>query len=319
MPRAAALLTGVLAALVPLVTLPATADDGVAGTLTTADPVIAAAGDIACKPPGTPTTTRCRQGDTADQLVNGGYAAVLPLGDLQYSCGTLQEFNAVYDPTWGQVKGDTRPVPGDEEYDSSCNGDTGAEGYWAYWEDQATPRQPGCRSQCQGWYSYDIGAWHVIAINSECTAPGVGGCDSSSQQAKWLINDLKAHSNRCTLVYWHRPYFGNGRTYRPVKYLFKKLDQYGADVLLSGHAHNYIRYALSDADGNATSAGVRQFVVGTGGHSLTALSPPLPNLETATDTSYGVLELTLHADSYDWNFVPVAGGAFTDSGSTACT
>jgi hypothetical protein len=143
-----------------------------------ADPVIAAAGDIACAPPGTRTSRQCHQAATANLLA--GATAVLPVGDEQYNCGQLSAFNQVYDPSWGRFKSISHPVVGDNEYAGNGCSTPGASGYYTYFGDRASPRQPGCTSTCQGYYSYNVGSWHVVALNSECTQPGVGGCSSSS-------------------------------------------------------------------------------------------------------------------------------------------
>jgi hypothetical protein len=282
-----------------------------------ADPVIAAAGDIACAPGKKPNAKHCQQGATSNLLVGGGFSMVLPLGDNQYECGALSAYNGVYDPTWGRVKAISRPVPGDNDYAGTCK-TPGASGYFSYFGDTATPRQPGCRSACQGWYSYDIGAWHVVALNSQCTQPGVGGCTAASAQAKWLDQDLTAHPAACTLAYWHQPYWGNGRLDGATKAFIAILVAHHVDVVLGGHAHLYARYAKQDAASRPDADGIRQFIVGTGGNSHSTLKAALPNRQVGNDTTYGVLSLTLHASRYDWRFLPVAGGTFTDSGSDAC-
>jgi hypothetical protein len=285
------------------------------------DPVAAAAGDIACRPPATRTSSSCHHRDTSNLLVAGGYDAVLALGDVQYECGQLSAFNSVYDPTWGRVKGITRPAVGDNEYTGSGCSTTGASGYFNYFGAAATPRQPSCRSACGGYYSYDLGTWHVVVLNTECSKPGVGGCTSSSAQGRWLAADLAAHSNQCTLAYWHRPRWrDNGDTSSYSSYFVQALYNAGAEVILAGHEHMYERFAPQTPSGTAAPAtGIRQFIVGTGGKSRHGLSGPAPrNSQVRHASTYGVLELTLHPGSYDWRFVPEAGKTFTDSGSQAC-
>jgi hypothetical protein len=281
-------------------------------------PVIAAAGDIACAPPATTTAKRCHDRETAALLA--GADAVLPLGDEQYECGQLSAFQAVYARSWGQLNGISHPVVGDNEYAGNGCATAGAAGYFTYFGDRATPQQPGCTSSCKGYYSYDLGSWHLVALNSECTQPGVGGCGATSPQVQWLKADLATHSNSCTLAYFHRPYFSDkGGTVAKVKQLFKALHGGGADVLLVGHQHIYERFAPQTPTGAASVNGVRQFIVGTGGTSQTALaSPPPPNAEARNTGTFGVLTLTLHPSSYDWRFVPEAGKTFTDSGSQSC-
>jgi hypothetical protein len=284
------------------------------------DPVIAAAGDIACAPPATRTSSSCHHRDTANLLAAGGYDAVLPLGDTQYDCGQLSAFNAVYDPTWGQAKPSSHPVAGDDDYTSSTCTTAGAAGYFTYFQGAASPDQPECVSACRGYYSYDLGSWHLIALNTECSQPGVGGCGATSPQGKWLKADLAAHPAACTLAYWHRPYFNDdGTTSSRSSAFVKALSAAHADVLLVGHKHIYERFAPMDPYKVADPTGIRQFIVGTGGksHSSLATTPP-PNAEARNKTTYGVLRLTLHPGSYDWQFVPEAGKTFTDAGTQAC-
>ena len=179
---------------------------------TVSDPVIAAAGDIACAPPATRTSSKCHQQATANLLTTGGYDAVLPVGDTQYECGQLSAFQAVYDPTWGQVKSISHPAVGDNEYAGSGCSTPGASGYFTYFGAAASPLDQSCTQACKGYYSYDLGSWHIIALNTECSQVGVGGCKASSPQGKWLAADLAAHPAACILAYWHRPYFNDDGT-----------------------------------------------------------------------------------------------------------
>jgi len=285
------------------------------------DPVVAAAGDIACAPPGTRTASKCHQAATADLLA--GADAVLPIGDEQYNCGQLSAFNQVYNPSWGRFNNVSHPAVGDNEYAGNGCSTPGAAGYYTYFGDRASPREPGCTIPCQGYYSYDVGAWHVVALNSECTQPGVGGCSATSPQTQWLKADLAAHPNTCTLAYFHRPYFSDkGGTVAKVKQLFTALYNGGADVLLVGHQHIYERFRLQNPSGQEASAnGIRQFIVGTGGRSQSALAatPPTGQEERNSGT-FGVLKLTLHPTSYDWQFDDEANASkpFSDSGTQAC-
>jgi acid phosphatase type 7 len=284
------------------------------------DPVIAATGDIACPPPGTPTARACHQAATADLLTSGGYTAVLPVGDEQYNCGELSAFNAVYDPTWGRVKSISKPVVGDNEYVGSTCSTPGAAGYYTYFGDAASPQEPGCTQACKGYYSYDLSSWHIVALNSECKQTGVGGCNGTSAQGKWLKADLAAHPAQCTLAYWHRPYWSDkGGSASVVQHFVRTLYAAGAELLLVGHAHIYERFAPMNPSGVADPKGTRQFIVGTGGRSQGALAATPPaNSEVRNSGTYGVLQLTLHAGSYDWQFVPEAGKTFTDAGSQNC-
>ena len=290
-----------------------------AAAVTVLDPVVAAAGDIACAPPATRTSTKCHQGDTADLLA--GAAAVLPLGDEQYECGQLTAFNKVYDPSWGRYKGVSNPVVGDNEYSGNGCSTSGARGYFTYFGGRANPDDPSCEVNCKGYYSYTQGAWHVVALNSECTQPGVGGCSATSPQVQWLKADLAAHPRMCTLAYFHRPYFSDkGGTVAKVRQLFKALYAGGADVLLVGHQHIYERFApMNPSGGLDTAKGIRQFIVGTGGKSQTALATPAPpNSEARNKGDFGVLKLTLGAADYSWQFVPDSTGDFTDVGTGTC-
>lgn len=286
-----------------------------------ADPVIAAAGDIACDPGsssfngGNGTSSSCRQKATA-ALLSSGLAAVLPLGDNQYYCGGLAAFNASYDLSWGAWKSITRPVVGNHEYLTSggtgCDASNGgAAGHFAYFGARAG--QPGA-----GWYSYDIGSWHLIALNSNCG--DAGGCSANSPQGKWLAADLAAHRTTCTLAYWHIPLFSSGgRASSNSKAFWDQLYAAGADVILTGHDHTYERFARQSPTGIADPArGIREFVVGTGGANHTTFANTAANSEVRNSSTYGVLRLTLHVTSYDWQFAPTAGATFTDSGSEAC-
>ena len=290
--------------------------------LAAADPVIAAAGDIACDPGsasfngGNGSATACRQKYTSNLLVDAGLAAVLPLGDTQYYCGGYQAFLQSYDPSWGRVKDITRPVVGNHEYLTSggtdCNpANQGAAGYFNYFG--AAAGNPG-----QGYYSYDIGDWHLIALNSNCT--DAGGCGPTSPQGKWLAADLAANSNWCTLAYWHIPLFSSGgRAELNSRDFWQMLYEQDVDLVLSGHDHIYERFAPQTADGIADPVrGIRQFVVGTGGGNHTSLATIFPNSEVRNTDTFGVLKLTLRLTGYDWEFVPEAGGSFTDSGSAEC-
>jgi len=247
---------------------------------------------------------------------------VAPLGDLQYECGQASAFAAVYHPSWGQFKSKTRPAHGDHEYTGPNGCSTpGSSGYYTYFAGAASPNQPECASACQGYYSYDLGSWHVVVLNSHCSQPGVGGCSSTSPQGRWLAADLAAHPNQCTLAYWHLPRWPEGGgTSGTTSYFASALYNAGAEVVLSGNTHFYARSAPQTPSGAADPVnGIRQFIVGTGGRSLHSLdSTPDPEVEVRQNTTFGILELTLHPTSYSWRFVPEAGRTFTDSGTTAC-
>jgi hypothetical protein len=258
------------------------------------------AGDIAdCASSGDEATA---------SLLDGLSGTVITLGDNAYDSGTASEFANCYHPTWGRHKARTRPAPGNHEYLTP-----GASGYFGYFG--AAAGDPA-----RGYYSYDLGAWHVIALNSNCA--NVGGCGAASPQEVWLRADLAAHPAACTLAYWHHPRFSSGLHGSATTYqaLWQALYAYDADLVLVGHDHDYERFAPQDPSGNADPArGLREFVVGTGGRALY----PFPgaaeaNSEVRDSNSWGVLRLTLHPASYDWQFIPVAGQTFTDEGHASC-
>jgi hypothetical protein len=286
------------------------------------DPVIAAAGDIACDPAssafksGAGTPTSCRQQYTSNLLVNAGLSAVLDLGDNQYECGGYQAFLQSYDLSWGRVKPITHPAIGNHEYLTSggtgCNSsNTGAAGYFKYFGSAAG--DPG-----KGYYSFDIGTWHLIVLNTNCS--NAGGCSATSPQGQWLESDLSSHSNSCVLAYWHIPLFSSGgRASANSKPFWNALYNHNADVILDGHDHIYERFAPQTPSGTADpTRGIRQFTVGTGGSNHTSISSIAANSEVTNTDTFGVLELTLHPTSYDWKFVPEAGKTFTDSGTASC-
>jgi acid phosphatase type 7 len=268
-----------------------------------ADPDIAAAGDIAC---GSGVVKNdCHQQATSDLLVGTGLTGVLTLGDNQYEKGGLDAFQKFYDPTWGRVKNITHPAVGNHEY-----GTKGAAGYFAYFGAVAAPPK--------AYYSFDIGAWHLIALNSNC---GIVSCAAGSPQDAWLKADLASHKNTCTLAYWHHPRFSSGGhgSDNSTGPLFLDLYNAGADLVLVGHDHDYERFAPQTPDARPDPAfGVREFVVGTGGRSHYNFTSIKPNSQTRNSDTYGVLRLTLHPTSYDWRFVPEAGKTFSDSGTGDC-
>ena len=286
------------------------------------DPVIAAAGDIACDPSsggfngGNGSSSSCRQRYTSDLLVNGNYAAVLALGDNQYYCGGYSAYLQAYDLSWGRVKAETHPSVGNHEYLTSggtgCDStNAGAAGYFNYFG--AAAGQPG-----QGYYSFDIGAWHLVALNSNCSS--AGGCGTGSPQYNWLRADLSAHPTACTLAFWHIPLYSSGGRASPnMKTLWQVLYDNNADLVLEGHDHTYERFAPQNANaGLDTARGLRSFIVGTGGANHTSFTTIAANSEVRDASTFGVLAVTLHATSYDWQFIPEAGKTFTDSGTTAC-
>src|SRR5438132_14090336 len=284
----------------------------------TGDPVIAAAGDIACDPidsgfhGGVGTPCRCHERYTGAELVGGAFTAVLPLGDEQYECGGATAFEQSYDPAWGvdAVKSISYPVVGNHEYNTS--GGTGcgknASGYFGYFG--AAAGDP-----TKGYYSYDLGTWHLIALNSNC---GHVACQVGSAQETWLANDLAAHPNTCTLAYFHHPLFSAGpTTHSAVKPFWNDLYAAHADVVLNGHKHNYERLPKLNPSGSADATGIREFVVGTGGENHSISSTLYPGTQASDGTHFGILKLKLNAPRYAWVFV-ADDGKVLDSGSDNC-
>jgi hypothetical protein len=278
------------------------------------DPVIAAAGDIACDPTspsfngGNGTGSSCMMRATSDLIASDpSLSAVLTLGDDQYGCGGYQAFLQSFDITWGRFLAKIHPVPGNHEYQTSGGSDCapGAAGYFTYFGAAA--------GNAQGDYAWNIGAWHMIALNGECG--NVGGCNAGSPQGNFLQANLG--SSACTLAYWHEPYYnGTPTPSSTYSYFWNTLHAGGADIVLNGHIHTYARFAQQDASGNLDPAhGIREFIVGTGGEDEASLGAST-NVEFSAK-AFGILELTLHPSSYDWKFVTTAGKTL-DSGTAAC-
>src|SRR5215210_6924317 len=276
-----------------------------------APPVIAAAGDIACDPGdasyngGNGTASACRMKATSDLLLGLGLTAVLPLGDNQYEDGAATKYQASYDPTWGRLKALTRPVPGNHEYATPA-----AAAYFSYFG--AAAGDPA-----KGYYSYDLGGWHLIALNSNCP----GGCGAGSLQEQWLAADLAAHPGTCTLAYWHHPRFSSGPHGNDATSdaFWQDLYAAGADVILNGHDHVYERFAPQSPAAAADPAqGIRQFTVGTGGKNLTGFSVIRANSEVRNASAFGILEMTLYPIGYSWRFLSASGGTVLDQGATLC-
>ena len=266
------------------------------------DPVLVGAGDIA-------SCDDLSGAEATAKLIDKIPGTVIAVGDLAYPDGTDEQFAKCYGPTWGRFKDRTRPAPGNHEYHSD-----GASGYVRYWGNAAGDPK-------KAYYSFDLGKWHIISLNSECAH--VGGCGRDSEQGKWLQQDLASHPVACTLAYFHRPLFSSGLAHGrdpEIQPLWDILYHGGADVIISGHDHDYERFAPQDPEGKADPQhGIREFVVGTGGkdsHRFFGLMQA--NSEVRQADTYGVLKLTLHAEAYDWEFVPEAGKKFTDSGTGEC-
>jgi len=265
-----------------------------------ADVTVIAAGDIVdcAKMAGSEATAK---------LLDRIPGTILPVGDLAYPDGSEANFQC-YDKTWGRHKDRTRPAPGNHEYHTP-----GAAGYFKYFGSAAGG--PG-----HSYYSFDLGAWHIISLDSQCNA--IGGCQRGSAEELWLREDLRRNPSSCILAFWHIPLFSSGDEHGnapAMKDFWSDLYAAGADIVLNGHDHDYERFALQNPDGVADpQRGIREFVVGTGGKSQRGFRPALPTTEARSNSTFGVLKLSLHVSGYDWTFVPVAGGDFTDSGSGSC-
>ena len=271
------------------------------------DPVIVAVGDIACNTSSS-TTTTCRHAQTSDRMMTINPDAVLTLGDNQYQNGELSNYNTYYDPTWGRAFDKTYPSPGNHEYGTSY-----ADGYSNYFGSRTGDPTN------EYYYSFEMGSWHIVSLNSNCSEEGVGGCSTNSPQGIWLKNDLESHNNACTLVYWHHPRYSAGShgDNSKMDYFWQLLDANNVDVALAGHDHNYQRFAPMDLTGSFDPNGVREFVVGTGGKSHYSLNTADSNLENYNTSTFGVLKMTLHDTSYDWEFVGESGNTL-DSGTWNC-
>ncbi|MEV5969651.1 DNRLRE domain-containing protein [Streptomyces sp. NPDC051921] len=261
----------------------------------TGDPVLVGAGDIATS----------GSGDTATaNLLDTISGTVFTVGDNAYPNGTASDFSTYYEPTWGRHKARTKPAPGNHDYNTS-----GASAYYSYFGAAAGPSG-------QGYYSYDLGNWHVVSLNSE-TSMAVG-----SAQEKWLRADLAASDKPCTVAYWHKPRWTSSSGHAPEPAtgpLVQALYDHNAEVVLTGHNHQYERFAPQNPSGQLdTARGLRQFVAGMGGASLYGFGTIQPNSEARNNDTFGVLKLNLHANSYDWQFVPQAGKTYNDSGTGTC-
>jgi hypothetical protein len=260
--------------------------------------VIAAAGDISvhCQAAG------CGARETSDLVLRIDPAAVLALGDLQYPEGALSDFRSYYDATWGRFKDRTRPAPGNHEYITED-----AQGYFRYFGSAARPAG-------KSYYSFDLGEWHLISLDS------MAAHDPGSAQVTWLADDLAASSRRCVLAFWHHPRFSSGTVHGgndSVGTFWDALYAARADVVLTGHEHNYERFEPLRPDGQVAADGVRSFVVGSGGASHYRLGSPEPGSAFRDDTDFGVLRMVLRHGAYDWRFLGTKGEVL-DSGTGRC-
>ncbi len=282
-----------------------------ASTFVVRDPVLVGAGDIA--------SCEGSDGDdeTAALLDARPDAIVYTLGDNAYTDGTAAQYSNCYDPTWGRSKARTRPAVGGHDYGDGAN--AGA-GHYGYFQSQLAPFGASASDPARGYYSYDLGSWHVTVLNAFCYTQTT--CNELVME-QWFADDLAAHPASCSLVMWHNARFSSGSIHGnsvAMQTLWATAYEAGVDVVLSGHEHTYERFAPQDATGASDPAhGVRQFLVGTGGYYHYALGAARkPNSEVFNSDTYGVLQLGLHPGSYDWEFVPEAGKTFRDSGTGQC-
>lgn len=281
-------------------TVPATPTPTPVAPVPSAPQIFVGAGDIGqCTPTLEPALATGRLLD----FIGG---TIFTVGDNAYYQASDADFKNCYEPAWGRFMGRTNPIPGNHEYETFND----AAPYFRYFGAQA--RTPG-----QGWYSYEVGDWHIVALNSN-SAQGVG-VSANSPQGVWLQNDLKTHTNKCTMAMWHHPLFDTGPdgASPQMRAFFQILYDNGVEVVLNGHEHFYERSMPQNPSGGADLAkGVRQFIVGTGGAALYNLGPRGPNVERQYQ-GFGVLKFTLSSDHYDWEFVPVSGSS-PDSGTASC-
>jgi calcineurin-like phosphoesterase family protein len=263
------------------------------------DPVLVGAGDIAsCDLDGDEATAR---------LLDGIPGTVFTAGDNAYENGAAGEFTDCYGPSWGRHKARTRPAVGNHEYQTPD-----AAGYTGYFGAAAT------NTDGKTWYSYELGTWHVIVLDSNCAA--AGGCDAGSEQGRWLAADLAGSTARCTVAIWHHPRFSSGEhgNDRAVAPFWQALYAAGADVVINGHDHDYERFAPQNPDGvGDPERGIREFVVGTGGAAIRRFTQDAANSQLRVALTHGVIKLTLHSGMYQWSWVPTSG-LVSDSGSQLC-
>ena len=261
-----------------------------------------AAGDISdCSSPGAALTGR---------LISHLPGTVAAVGDEAAPLGTLSEFKHCYAPTWGSFKARTNPTPGNHEYKLG-----NANGYFAYFGAGAHPTG--------GYYSYSLGSWHIIVLNSNCQF--IGGCDQGSAEMNWLQTDLAAHPNKCTLAYWHHARFSEGpdtaadpAAALAMQPFWATLVNAGAEILITGHDHMYQRFAPMDASGNVDPAGMREFVSGAGGRPFYNVVRHVAGIQKVITHHWGVLQLKLSSGGYSWKFLSAPSGKSLDSGSGSC-
>ncbi len=268
------------------------------GTINTATPVATTSGSVVLVGAGDMASCSNNNDEATAKLLDGISGTVFTAGDNVYSSGTSTEYTNCYDPTWGRHKARTKPVPGNHDYNTS-----GAAGYFQYF------------NNISAYYAYNLGVWRIYALNSEIDV------SASGPQATWLQADISANPKQCVLAIWHKPRWSSGSTHgntSSMQSLWQILYNAGAELVISGHEHNYERFTQMNGSGSSVTSGLREIVVGTGGVGLYPFGTPLSTSQVRNSSTYGVLKLTLRSTGYDWQFVPVAGSTFTDSGSANC-
>jgi hypothetical protein len=258
--------------------------------------VLVGAGDIA-------DCTKTAVTETA-KLLDSMSGVVFTLGDNVYDTGTMANYVGCYGPNWGRHLSRTKPAVGNHDWNGSS-----LSAYYSYFGATGAAGPDG-----QGYYSYEAGSWHVLVLNSEIPI------SAGSAQLMWAQSDLEASKAQCTIAYWHHPLFSSAQNGpQPfVKDLWRMLYQYNVDVVMNGHDHVYERFDLQNPDGARDSArGIRQFTAGTGGSTLYAFGPLRANSQ-AHSATHGVLKLDLQGNFYTWQFIPIAGQSYSDSGSGTC-
>ncbi|MDX6298594.1 MAG: hypothetical protein QOI51_2451 [Nocardioidaceae bacterium] len=292
----------------------------------TGDPVVVAVGDFACDPAdrrwndGGGTAAGCQQAATSNQLLTDTTVdAILALGDYQYECGDLADYAASYDPTWGRLDPLMDPTAGNREYQTgtdalgvACPTDNAtAQNYFAHFGAAAHP-------VTSGHFSFDLGSWHLIALNANCGKAGVGGCGASSAQTKWLKADLAATKQPCIAAYWHQPLWtGLGSNLLAYAPWWNALYAAHADLVLNGHIHNYQRFSpLSPAGAVDPGNGITEYIVGTGGEALQPIARTAAPQPVAYSKTFGYLRMTLHSAGWDAQFIDSSGAVLDTSAGT---
>lgn len=274
------------------------------GSTQAATKKVVAVGDIACAPGSVTTNAACRHREVADLAKRLRPDSVWLLGDIQYPRGTLPEFRNGFGASWGEHRRSWQPTPGNHEYETP-----GAAGYYEFFGDRAGPMR-------RGWYSFELGNWHVVSLNSNCD---VISCAFMSMQRRWLRRDLRSSDKKCVAAFWHHPRFSSGQhgANEMVSGLFRELRKARVEFLLTGHDHGYERFVPMTESGKPRRDGVRQFVAGTGGGSMRRSNAPVPGSRFLKAETFGVLEMKLGSVRYDWRYVDEAGASF-DAGSARC-